>query len=129
MVIVGPCASGKSTLAAGLRDLGFDAVPVGQEHSDIPTLWQRSEPEVLVALDIDLATVRRRRSEADWPEWLYHVQRRRLNRASDAATLRIDAASLTAAEVLEIVTRFLDGARDAGTGSAPDQLGENPSPA
>ncbi|MFM9108860.1 MAG: hypothetical protein ACKOWF_19415 [Chloroflexota bacterium] len=134
VVIVGPCASGKSTLAAGLRALGFDAVPVGQEHSDIPLLWRRSGPEVLVALEVDLGTIRRRRDETDWPEWLFDLQRRRLGAASAAATLRVDAASLTAEEVLAEVTKFLEAAGaapgpDAGPPGLPGQLGENPSPA
>jgi len=136
VVIVGPCASGKSTLAAGLRELGFDAVPVGQEHSDIPTLWQRSEPDVLVALDVDLDTIRRRRSEAEWPEWLYVTQRRRLGLASDAAALHVDAAALSAGEVLARVAAFLNEAASGdpiALGMEPEaggaQLGENPSPA
>lgn len=107
IVILGPCASGKSTLAAGLRELGFDAVPVAQEHSDIPTLWRRSEPAVVVALDVDLATIRRRRADPTWPDWLFHTQQRRLSRAAAEATLRIDTTAMPAAEILELVASHI----------------------
>ena len=51
IVVVGPCAAGKSTLVAALRALGYDAHVSGQEHSEIATLWQHSQPDVLIALD------------------------------------------------------------------------------
>ncbi len=106
MVVVGPCASGKTTLVAGLRRLGYRATVCGQEHSDIPTLWQHSAPDLVVALDIDLATLRRRRGE-EWPEWLYLIQRRRLRGATAAADVRVDTSVLDEAEVLRRVVADL----------------------
>lgn len=107
VVVVGPCAAGKSTLAEGLRRMGFAAVPVGQEHSDIPSLWRHTEPDVVVALDADLDTIRRRRGEEAWPEWLYLTQQRRLHEAQIAAALRIDTGTMSAEEVLATVADFL----------------------
>ncbi|HEX5500302.1 MAG TPA: hypothetical protein VFX03_13780, partial [Thermomicrobiales bacterium] len=65
IVVVGPCASGKSTLARGLRERGFDAEVCGQEHSDIASLWRHTAPDVVIALSVDLATIRDRRGD-DW---------------------------------------------------------------
>lgn len=107
VVVVGPCAAGKSTLAEGLRRLGFSAMPVGQEHSEIPSLWQHTDPDVVVALDADLDTIRRRRGEESWPEWLYLTQQRRLQEAQDAAALRIDTAAMGPDDVLATVAAFL----------------------
>ncbi len=108
VVVVGPCAAGKSTLAAGLRRLGFRAMVSGQEHSDIPTLWRRAEPDVVVALDVDLETIRRRRDDDAWPEWLYALQRERLAQAEQAAAIQIDTTTTDADGVLARVAAFLD---------------------
>src|SRR5829696_9634942 len=102
IVVVGPCASGKSTLVAALRALGYDAHVSGQEHSEIATLWQRSQPDVLIALDVDITAVRDRRG-GPWPEWLHDLQVRRLTAASQAADLVIDTTMLSAETVVERV--------------------------
>jgi RNase adaptor protein for sRNA GlmZ degradation len=106
VVVVGPCASGKTTLVHGLRDLGYDAAVCAQEHSDIPTLWQRGRPDVLIALDVDLATIRRRRGE-DWPEAVYAVQRRRLAPARAAASAVLDASTLSVTGLLAAAARAI----------------------
>jgi len=62
IVVVGPCASGKTTLVRGLQSCGYRAMVSGQEHSEIPTLWRRTAPDVTIGLIVDLATIRRRRS-------------------------------------------------------------------
>ncbi len=93
IVIVGPCASGKSTLARALRDLGYDAHVCSQEHSFIPNLWRRSEPDVLIAIEVDLPTLRRRRGPT-WSAVLYAAQRHRLAPAFAAADLVLDSATL-----------------------------------
>ncbi len=95
VVVVGPCASGKSTLVRQLRALGYDATACGQEHSEIPTLWRHADPDLLIALRVDLATVRQRRG-ADWPERLHEIQKQRLASAFAAADLVLDSAALDA---------------------------------
>ncbi|HEU0113371.1 MAG TPA: hypothetical protein VFQ80_01770 [Thermomicrobiales bacterium] len=99
IVVVGPCASGKSTLARGLRSLGFDAEVCGQEHSDIASLWRHTAPDVVIALTVDLATIRARRGD-DWPEWLYRLQNDRLREARSAAGIRLDTSRLDAGATL-----------------------------
>lgn len=112
LVVVGPCASGKSTLVAGLRRLGYDAVACGQEHSDIPTLWRHADPDLVVALDIDLPTLRSRRDDA-WPEWLLLRQRRRLANAAAAAHVRLDTSRLAAEDVLgQVAARLAHASLD-----------------
>jgi hypothetical protein len=106
VVVVGPCASGKTTLATGLQRLGYDAIVCGQEHSDIPTLWRHPGPGFVVALQVDLPALRRRRDDS-WPEWLYLVQQRRLRAAAAAAALRVDTSTLDPDSVLRHVAAHL----------------------
>ena len=106
IVVVGPCAAGKSTLVSALRGLGYDAHVSGQEHSEIATLWQRSEPDVLIALDVDISAVRARRGDG-WPEWLHDLQVQRLAAASRAANFAIDTTLLSPQSVVDRVVAYL----------------------
>lgn len=106
IVIVGTCASGKTALARELAKMGIAVRVCGQEHSSIRELWRKLEPDILVALEIDLATLRSRRHEL-WPERLYGVQRQRLASAIEAADLVIDTRVMAPAEAAAIVQRFL----------------------
>ena len=106
VVIVGPCASGKSTLAAGLREHGYEVTICSQEHSEIPTFWQHSGPDVVIALDVDLATIRERRG-SDWPESIYRAQLHRLSLARSSADLVIDGTTSDAQTVLSKALTFL----------------------
>lgn len=111
IVVVGPCASGKSTLVAGLVAHGHNAYAVAQEHSAVRELWKRQNPEVLVALDVSLEVVRQRRSP-NWLEAVYEQQHQRLAAAFAAADLVIDTAEHDAEEVLDLVQQYvreLDG--------------------
>lgn len=106
VVIVGPCASGKSTLAANLVALGIDACVSGQEHSEIQTLWNRMNPDVVVALQVDLETLRHRRG-VSWSEQLYETQQRRLSEAFSSAHVHIDTAIKSESEARQAVLDFL----------------------
>ena len=107
IVVVGPCAAGKSTLVSALRAFGYNAHVSGQEHSEIPTLWQHSQPDVLIALDVDITAVRDRRGDS-WPEWLHDLQVRRLAAASRAADLTIDTTMLSTQAVIARVLAYLE---------------------
>lgn len=107
IVVVGPCASGKSTLAAALRGLGYDVYVCGQEHSAIADLWQRAGPDVLIALDVDLPTLRWRRG-GSWSATLYAVQRRRLASAFAVADLVLDGGALSQEMVVTQARRWLE---------------------
>jgi cytidylate kinase len=106
IVVVGPCAAGKSTLVTALRELGYDAHASGQEHSEIAMLWQHSQPDVLIALEVDISAVRDRRG-GSWPEWLHDRQVRRLAAASRAADLAIDTTAISPQTVVDRVVAYL----------------------
>jgi cytidylate kinase len=106
IVVVGPCAAGKSTLVTALRELGYDAHASGQEHSEIAMLWQHSHPDVLIALEVDISAVRDRRG-GSWPEWVHDRQVRRLAAASRAADLAIDTTAISPQTVVDRVVAYL----------------------
>ena len=106
IVVVGPCAAGKSTLVTALRQVGYDAHVSGQEHSEIATLWRHLEPDVLIALAVDIGAVRDRRG-GSWPEWLHDLQVQRLATASRAANLAIDTTMLSPQTVVDRVISYL----------------------
>jgi deoxyadenosine/deoxycytidine kinase len=106
--IVGPCASGKSTLTASLKKHGYDARHIAQEHSYVPSMWRRiTNPDVLVFLDVsyELSTLRRR---LNWTEAEYAEQRYRLRDAQQYADLYVDTNNLTTEQVLSHVLAFLE---------------------
>ncbi len=107
IVVVGPCASGKSTLVDGLRTLQYRAMVSGQEHSEIPSLWKRSRPDVTIGLVVDLATIRSRRSP-EWSEAIYQRQQARLRDAYAASDLLIDTRDLDPKATLAAVVELLD---------------------
>ena len=114
VVIVGPCASGKSTLAARLKEDGFDVHVSGQEHSGVRDLWATLDPDVLIALDVDLDTIRQRRSPY-WSEYIYRAQRERLKSAFDSADLVIDTTTHDAEDVYRQVADNLGHQHEAQT--------------
>ena len=101
IVVVGPCASGKTTLVSGLRKHGYEALVSGQEHSEVPNLWRRTEPDVVIALLADLRTIRARRHDDHWPAWLLERQQKRLRNAIAGASMVIDTSGHDAATVLQ----------------------------
>jgi energy-coupling factor transporter ATP-binding protein EcfA2 len=107
LVIVGTCASGKSTLAAALREAGIDASACAQEHSEIPTLWNHTKPDVVVFLDVDLATIRARRSPT-WPQTIYDAQRRRLENARSIADVIIETGAKSVDESVAVVLQHMN---------------------
>lgn len=107
--VVGPCKSGKSTLVSGLTALGYAARCCGQEHSGVPTMWQRTVPaDWLIYLDVSLGTIRARSSRVDWSEELYAQQQQRLAHARLHCDLVIPTDDLTPEEVLAKAVEFLD---------------------
>ncbi|MEM7128047.1 MAG: hypothetical protein AAF702_17060 [Chloroflexota bacterium] len=102
--VVGISASGKSTVVRTLRELGYNAVPVSQEHSEIPYLWELyGMPRYLIYLSISLSEQRRRRPDVTWSKRVYRAETLRLLHARDHANLRIDTSFLAAHSVLSIV--------------------------
>lgn len=105
--IVGPCASGKSTLAAQLARQGYRAHQIVQEHSYVADMWKViGRPDWLIFLDASFATCSQRKA-LDWQETEYQEQRRRLRHAREHCDLYIDTDALTTEEVLDIALRTL----------------------
>jgi hypothetical protein len=107
VVVIGPCASGKTSLTTRLQSLGYDARACGQEHSEIPDLWQHLNPDVLIGLHIDLETLRKRRS-ASWSDRIYTRQIERLRTGFERADLVIDCDSIDQEMVARQVIGWLE---------------------
>lgn len=104
VAVVGPCASGKSTLVAALREAGYDARHPAQEHSYVKDMWQRLvDPDVLIYLDLSHEAYRQRRPKDDaGPEYLA-MQRDRLSHARQHADLVVETSEMSAEAVRDFV--------------------------
>lgn len=107
IVVIGPCAAGKSSLVARLKARGLDASACAQEHSDVPYLWQLSKPDLVLFLDADRDTIGARRGVA-WPAALDRAQRRRLARGRARVDCYIDSSALTPEEVADRAVTLIE---------------------
>jgi hypothetical protein len=108
VAVVGNCASGKTTLVGNLHRLGYRAVNVPQEHSDIRRLWRYKEPDLLVLLSCTYATAKKRRPNFAWSEKQLAVQRQRLALAREECDLYIVTDDLSREEVTAMVTELIE---------------------
>jgi hypothetical protein len=109
IAVVGPCASGKSTLIKALRAAGFEARHTAQEHSYVPAMWQRiSKPDVLIYLDVSYEAARTRRPTLDGGPERLAVQHQRLAHARQHCHFYLDTSHLTPQQVQDYVFRFLE---------------------
>jgi cytidylate kinase len=107
VAIVGPCASGKSTLASALQARGINARQIAQEHSYVASMWQiLTKPDVLVYLDCSYEVCTHRKN-LNWLEKEYVVQIHRLRHALEHCHIYVDTDSLTPAQVMEQVLAAL----------------------
>ena len=108
VAVVGACASGKSTLVAALKEAGYEARHVAQEHSYMPAMWERiSQPDVLIYLDVDLSTLRSRRPWLDLRSEHLAEQNRRLEHAREHCHFYVNTSQLNSDEVQVQVLSFL----------------------
>ncbi len=107
VAVVGPCASGKSTLVSRLLANGYDAHAIAQEHSAVHDLWKSRNPDLLIALDVSLEVVRQRRSPT-WLEGVYERQHKRLKSAYASADVIIDTEEHDADAVYQQVVQMID---------------------
>jgi deoxyadenosine/deoxycytidine kinase len=109
IVIVGPCAAGKTTLVHGLWARGFArARVVAQEHSGVPDLWKmHGQPDVLIYLDVKLETIAARQQRSDWTTDYLTEQQRRLQSARAGCDVYLPTDDLTIEEVLEQAVHYL----------------------
>ncbi len=99
IAVVGPCASGKSTLTAALRAAGYEARQPAQEHSYVPDMWRRLvDPDVLIYLDISYEALLERRPHFGEQEYLER-EKARLAHARAHADMVVDTSELAAEEV------------------------------
>ncbi len=93
IIIVGVCGSGKTLLSEGLKQLGYNARSVSQEHSMVPDLFARSWPDIVIYLETADGTVARRK-QTGWEPGQLAKQRRRLKLARDRADIHISTDGL-----------------------------------
>jgi thymidylate kinase len=100
IAIVGPCGAGKSTLALALKERGYDARQIAQEHSYVPSMWQIiTNPDILIYLDVSYQPGTRRK-QLNWTLKEFNEQIRRLVHARENCAIYIHTDALTPAEVL-----------------------------
>lgn len=111
ITLVGPCSSGKSTLAHALAELGYEVRQPAQEHSYVPYMWQKfTQPDVLIYLDVDVAAAALRRPHTyGGPERLAE-QHHRLEHARAHCHFYLDTSALSPEAVQERVVTFLNQA-------------------
>lgn len=101
--IVGPCKAGKTTLAQNLIKRGFRARQIVQEHSFVPSMWQKiTNPDLLVYLDISYKQTLTR-GGMTWREHEYKEQLTRLDHARQHAQIYIHTDDLSPDQTLEKV--------------------------
>lgn len=107
--VVGPCASGKSVLAARLRELGYHASSAAQDHSYVPDMWQRlNPPDLLIYLDVTLETAHQRgRIGTGWDQTYLDQQHERLRHARAHCDLYLPTDGLSEDQVEAQVVEFL----------------------
>jgi deoxyadenosine/deoxycytidine kinase len=112
IAVVGPCASGKTTLVEALNAHGYNARQVAQEHSYVPSMWEKiTQPDVLVYLDASYETCTKRKS-LDWNPKEYQAQVERLAYARKRCDLYVDTEDLTPEGIQAIALEFLKTAVD-----------------
>jgi hypothetical protein len=105
--IVGPCASGKSTLIQLLEKAGVRTRHIAQEHSYVKDMWLRlTHPDILVFLDATYPTTITRR-QLNWTQDEYLEQHRRLEHARGHADFYILTDPYTPVEVCSLVIEYL----------------------
>ncbi len=101
--IVGPCASGKTTLVASLRALNYQVKHIAQEHSYVQDMWKIiAKPDLLIYLDVSYEESKRR-TGTTWTRDIFEKQLSRLELARKSADLYLNTDDLTPGQVLDYV--------------------------
>lgn len=106
IAVVGICAVGKSMVVEALRQDGYSAMEIAQEHSELPYMWARSNPGFIIYLTASDEAVQQRRSYLT-PQRLQN-QRQRLAHVSRCADLVIDSTDMDADEMVTAAREALD---------------------
>lgn len=106
--IVGPCKSGKSVLKAGLEKHGYRVKHIAQEHSFVPSMWQKlTDPDVLIFLEVSFEESLRR-YKLNWTQRDYDEQTHRLRHARQHADLVLNTTTAPQEEVLGQAAAFIN---------------------
>lgn len=106
--VVGVSGSGKSTLVKALRNAGYDARPVSQEHSNVADLWKQFDfPKVLIFLDVSAAAQHQRRPDGTWSNTIRQEELDKLAHAMAHCDLRIDTSQMAPGQVAQVAELFL----------------------
>ena len=101
IAVVGPCASGKTTLVEGLVRHGFKARQIAQEHSYVPKMWEiLTKPDVLIYVDASFESCTERK-QLNWAMKDYERQIERLTHARQHCDIFLDTEGISAQEALE----------------------------
>lgn len=110
IAVVGPCASGKTTLVDALRERGYSARQIAQEHSYVQDMWKQiTDPDILIYLDASFETCTERK-KLNWKQKEFDEQVRRLSHARENCDLYIFTDDLAPGEILERALTFLEDA-------------------
>ena len=108
IVVVGPCAAGKTTLVGRLQKKQYNIRSCAQEHSHVPQLWKKyCRADVLVYLDADVNTISHRQNRSDWTQARLVEQHRRLADARLHCDFYLRTDELTREQVAARVEGFL----------------------
>lgn len=107
IVVVGVCASGKTTLSSGLKSLGYRVRGFAQEHSVTPRTWRRLKPDLLILLDCSFETIRKRKN-VSWGMESYRRQQALLAEAREHADLIVNTDGLGPEELVDYVHNWLE---------------------
>jgi GTPase SAR1 family protein len=106
--IVGPCSSGKTTLITGLKEYGYAARHIAQEHSYVPDMWKRlASPNILIYLDVSYLVSMVRRP-LNLTESEFDDQIKRLSHSKNNADFYLHTDLLSVTDVLKSVLNYLD---------------------
>lgn len=120
IIVVGPCAAGKTTLVNGLRRLGIEARAIAQEHSAIPELFrQHAEPDALVVYLTAEYRVLHARRPLSLGRPQYVAERARLAEARAAADFVLHTDGIGIEPVLTRVFAWIEGRPGPGLSRNP----------
>lgn len=100
IVVGGVCGSGKSTLVARLKQKGYHAHAVAQEHSYAPKMYLMTRPNYVILLECSYDTVQKRR-KVGWSANQLSDQLHRLRYMRENCNLSINTDALSKEEVLQ----------------------------
>jgi deoxyadenosine/deoxycytidine kinase len=107
IAVVGPCASGKTTLVEGLVRHGFKARQIAQEHSYVPRMWEiLTKPDFLIYVDASFESCTERK-QLNWALKDYERQKERLMHARQHCDIFLDTEGISAQEALECALEAL----------------------